>query len=73
MLAENGADVNAATELGVTSLQMTHIYGHSKCIELLLEHGADESSLQGLKFGRFSDQVCRIYSMKIDSKTLFHN
>ena len=42
-------NVNIKKE-GQTVIQLAHMYGQSKPVELLLEHGADESSLQGLEF-----------------------
>ena len=35
----------------MTAVKSAYVYGHRKCVELLNEHGADESSLQGLEFG----------------------
>ena len=50
-LLANGATVNDLNGEGTNALQIAHLYGHNKCVELLLEHGADESSLQGLELG----------------------
>ena len=44
---------------GEIALQIAHLCGHNKCVELLLEHGADESSLQGLELGSNSSEVCK--------------
>ena len=44
-------NVNAVNKKGSNTIQQAHLYGFSKCVELLLEHGADESSLQGLEYG----------------------
>ena len=54
-LLAHGANVN--TYNVPNALQTTHTYGHSKCVELLLEHGADESTLQGYKFGIYHSEV----------------
>ena len=62
-LLANGANVNDINENGNYAIQLAHVGGHSKCVELLLQHGADESSLQGLKFGS-KRQVCSLYIMK---------
>ena len=48
---------------GHTALQIAHLFGYSKCAELLLKHGADESSLKGLEFGSNNDKVCQIYNL----------
>ena len=64
-LLAHEANVNAVNKKGYSALQMAHLYGHSKCVELLLEHGTDESSLQGLEFGSRSNQVCRRYNIRI--------
>ena len=53
-LLAQGANVNAVDKKGHNSSQIAHLRGHSKCVDLLLEHGADGSTLQGLTFG-----ICR--------------
>ena len=58
-LLEHGANANDQDESGTNVIQTAHVFGHSKCVELLLEHGADESSLQGLRFG-FMCGVCSL-------------
>ena len=62
-LLAHGANVNAQSKQGISALQTAHLYGHSKCVDLLIEHGADESSLQGLEFG-FRRQVIETNSSK---------
>ena len=41
-LLAHGANANDQDESGTNVIQTTHVFGHSKCVELLLEHGADE-------------------------------
>ena len=59
-LLAHGANVNTVDKHGYSVLKRAHLYSCSKCVELLIEHGADKSSLQGLKFGS-KREVCRIY------------
>ena len=54
-LLAHGADINSINNEGHSALQVAHLKGHSKCVEVLLEHGADESSLQGLEFASKSE------------------
>ena len=49
-LLTKGVNINYCSDDGMTAVQQAHVYGHRKCVELLIEHGADESSLQGLEF-----------------------
>jgi ankyrin repeat protein len=50
-LLAHGANIHTLNNKGRTAVQMAHLIGHAKCVKLLVEHGADESSLQGLVFG----------------------
>ena len=62
-LLTHGANVNAVHKMNESVLQIAHLCGYSKCVELLLNYGADESFLQGLEFGHYSNQVCNIYNL----------
>jgi ankyrin repeat protein len=48
---------------GRTAVQLAHILGHDKCVKLLIGHGADESSLQGIEFD--SDAFGEHYTMQV--------
>ena len=41
-----GVDVNATDSDGVTPVQYCHAYGHEKCVQLLIEHDADTSTME---------------------------
>ena len=66
-LLAHGAIVNAQDEKAKNAIQVAHLFGRSKCVELLLDIGAVESSLQGLEFGS-KREVCRIYYMLVGIK-----
>ena len=66
-LLAHGANINAVNKANDNALRIAHVYGHSKCVELLLEHGADESSIQGLEFGIKFNKVCQTYETNIRS------
>ena len=37
--------------MGMTAVQLAYFHGRSDCVKKLIEHSADELSLEGLKFG----------------------
>ena len=43
LLLDNGADVNARTEVGGTALIYAAAMGQLECVKLLIEHGADKT------------------------------
>lgn len=40
-----GVDVNMPDAHGITPIQHCYAYGLEKCVKLLIEHGADESTM----------------------------
>ena len=41
-----GVDVNLPDSVGVTPVQCCRSFGHKKCLKLLIEHGADTSTME---------------------------
>ena len=50
-LIAHGTNIHQENLRGYNAIQIAYLHGHTECVNLLIESGADESSVQGYKFG----------------------
>lgn len=46
LLISHGADINATDCRGINPVQLAFAVGHTKCLSILLDQGADESTMK---------------------------
>ena len=59
-LIAHGANIHQQDVEGHTAIQIAYLFGHNDCVNLLIESGADASSVQGFEFGHLKTKVDRL-------------